>query len=61
MIAIFLFVLNIVSASEVYGQVVINEINPSGEWVELLKTSTGPITLDSCTFFSIMTIVKRSS
>ena len=36
---------------KVFAQVVINEINPSGEWVELFKTSQGAVSLEGCTIF----------
>src|SRR3989337_2344123 len=38
-------------ASQAGAQVVINEINPSGEWVELYKTGSGAVSLDGCVIF----------
>lgn len=39
---LFLFVKN------VSAQVVINEVNPYGEWIELFKTVSGVVSLDGC-------------
>lgn len=41
----------ILASSKVDAQVVINEINPSGEWVELYKTSSGDLNLENCTIY----------
>lgn len=43
---IFLFKVKTVNA-----QVVINEINPSGEWVELYKISSGAVVLENCIIY----------
>lgn len=39
------------SVSSAAAQVVINEINASGEWVELFKTVSGAVPLEGCTIF----------
>jgi len=44
--AIFLF-----SAKNVFGQVVINEIEPYAEWVELYKTQEGEVSLEGCVIY----------
>lgn len=41
----------LISTSTVAAQVVINEINASGEWVELFKTGSGAVPLEGCTIF----------
>lgn len=33
------------------AQVVINEVNPSGEWIELFKTSGGVVSLEGCILY----------
>lgn len=33
------------------AQVVINEVNPSGEWIELFKSSVGAISLEGCILY----------
>ncbi|MEK7168475.1 MAG: hypothetical protein AAB778_00510 [Patescibacteria group bacterium] len=49
---LYLFlILFIFSTSKINAQVVINEINPSGEWIELYKTSLGALNLENCTIY----------
>ncbi len=49
---LFLFIFIFLSSTKtINAQVVINEINPSGEWVELYKSSSGPLSLENCTIF----------
>jgi hypothetical protein len=38
-------------ASKIDAQAVINEINPSGEWVELFKISQGALSMDGCVIY----------
>ena len=48
---ISIFILTLISVHEVLAEVVINEINPSGEWIELFKTTEGPHILEGCTLY----------
>lgn len=50
-VGIFIIFLFFALPQSAYAQVVINEINPSGEWVELYKTSQGALSLENCTIY----------
>lgn len=50
-VLVFLIFLSLLFPQKIFAQVVINEINPSGEWVELFKTSPGPLSLEGCTIY----------
>jgi hypothetical protein len=47
----FVFVFAFILTSEVSAQVVINEIEPYAEWVELYKTQEGEVLLEGCVIY----------
>ena len=38
-------------APDVRAQVIINEVSPADEWIELFKTAAGPVSLDGCILY----------